>query len=430
MGREMLLLFLLASLMEAEGTVQVTAKDVNEPGIPFSLQVYEFVDRGDTTRINASKFDDIRYFCHKGRPPTLSQFWASASFKLDLPSADYQVYIGPNLTSVHYLHQQSEAAWFYTQLPWRSKEFKFSPFEDTCVAVKTSHEYSMTLLTKQINYMMLIFSFIGIFAFFTAPNLCRNPFFHFATGISAGVILSVLILTYLVQRKMRVSFFSWIGLLYSLSLYFITTTWYNLKDYLTDQYFHWVVGYILCAGILSFAIVYRMGAPTNPRTVNLIQWSMQAVSLICIVLSSYHQVASLSLALLLLGYSLVPSSIKATANTRFRKTFFRPKVKLLSEEEFIAQGNEETRKALEDLRRFCRSPESKPWQTVTKLRSPCRFAEFMEGSPHITEDEVMEYSHWDAVETDDDDDRVNLTDDEGSDIGGAGDRSFDGQTDF
>ena len=34
-----------------------------------------------------------------------------------------------------------------------------------------------------------------------------------------------------------------------------------------------------------------------------------------------------------------------------------------------------------------------------------RFAEFMEGSPHITEDEVMEYSHWDAVETDDDDDR-------------------------
>ena len=40
-----------------------------------------------------------------------------------------QVYIGPNLTSVHYLHQQSEAAWFYTQLPWRSKEFKFSPFE-------------------------------------------------------------------------------------------------------------------------------------------------------------------------------------------------------------------------------------------------------------------------------------------------------------
>ena len=29
----------------------------------------------------------------------------------------------------------------------------------------------------------------------------------------------------------------------------------------------------------------------------------------------------------------------------------------------------------------------------------------MEGSPHITEDEVMEYSHWDAVETDDDDDR-------------------------
>jgi hypothetical protein len=34
-----------------------------------------------------------------------------------------------------------------------------------------------------------------------------------------------------------------------------------------------------------------------------------------------------------------------------------------------------------------------------------RFAEFIEGSPHITEEEVLAFSHWDAPETDDEDDR-------------------------
>jgi len=105
----------------------------------------------------------------------------------------------------------------------------------------------------------------------------------------------------------------------------------------------------------------------------------------------------------------------------------RPKVKLLSEEEYIAQRNEETKKALEDLRAYCQSPESKPWKTVTRLSSPSRFAEFIQGSPHITENEIMEYSHWESIETDDEDSRSILTDDDDGDIG---DRSFDGQRDF
>ena len=72
-----------------------------------------------------------------------------------------QVYIGSNLTSVARLAQESESAWIYTQvgsmdlyaitmgridmhelyffqLPWRSKDFKLSPFEDTCIGVQTS----------------------------------------------------------------------------------------------------------------------------------------------------------------------------------------------------------------------------------------------------------------------------------------------------
>ena len=47
-------------------------------------------------------------------------------------------------------------------------------------------------------------------------------------------------------------------------------------------------------------------------------------------------------------------------------------MKLLSEDEYNTQAHAETKKALEQLKAFCRSPDSKPWQTVTRLNSPGR----------------------------------------------------------
>ena len=85
-----------------------------------------------------------------------------------------------------------------------------------------------------------------------------------------------------------------------------------------------------------------------------------------------YQAASLLVALLLLSWAAIPGSIKSSARTSVIKTFFRPEHKLLTEEEFITQGVVETKKALDQLKEYCRSPESKPWQTVRKLQSPVR----------------------------------------------------------
>jgi len=336
--------------------------------------------------------------------------------KMDLPSNNYQVYMGPNVTSVVSLAQASQSSWIYSQLPWRSKEFKLSPFENACIGVQTSEEYTITLHWKHVNYMMMLVTMIGLALYWMSPTLCRNTFFHYTTGISLGLLMSIVLLTYLMQRRFKQSMFSWVAVAYSLSVYLMTRTWFNIKEYLNEQYFPLVVGYVLVAGIISFAVVYRMGPPTNPRTINLIQWSMQFVSLVMIVMSSYYQPASLLLCITILTWSAIPASLKSGVNTQIRKRFFKPKVKLLSEDQYNTQAHEETRKALEQLKSFCRSPASKPWQTVTKLRSPQRFAEFIEGSPHLTEAEVMEYSHWDYNTDDEDgDDHDIYTDDEEAD---------------
>lgn len=60
-------------------------------------------------------------------------------------------------------------------------------------------------------------------------------------------------------------------------------------------------------------------------------------------------------------------------SVHFRLRKFPPKRKLLSSEEYYEQGVRETTKALEDLKKYCSSPESKPWRTMTKLKDPQRY---------------------------------------------------------
>merc|ERR1719228_1810972 len=421
----MILLYTVAILLSLPGHhAQAQSSEVKVASVPWvedgdtHQNVYRLDVKGQYAKIDAStdSYDHLSTFCYSSVPPSLSLFWSSASMKMNLPSNNYQVYIGSNVTSVARLAQASESAWFYSQLPWRSKEFKLSPFENTCIGVQTNEEYTIALQWKHINYMMVMVTLSGIFLFWMAPTLCRNTFFHYTTGISLGLLMSVVLLTYLVQRRFKQSLFSWMGVAYSFSVYLMTRTWFNIKEYMTEQHIHLLVGYVLITGIISFAIIYRMGPPSNPRTINLIQWAMQFVALVMVVMSSYHQAASLLLSLALLTWSSIPASLKSGVNTQIRKKLWKPQVKLLSEDEYNTQAHEETRKALQQLKEYCRSPDSNPWKTVSRLRSPGRFAEFIEGSPHLTEAEVMEYSHWD-YNTDDDDtggDDI-LTDDEEAD---------------
>ena len=160
-----------------------------EEGIP-DQDVYKLTAKGQYATIppRTDDYDHLSTFCYPSIPLSISLFWSSASMKMDMPSNDYRVYIGPNVTSVVSLVQASESAWFYSQLPWRSKEFKLSPFENVCIGVQTNKEYTITLQWKHVNYIMVAVMLLlsGISLFWMAPTLCRNTFFHYTTGISLG----------------------------------------------------------------------------------------------------------------------------------------------------------------------------------------------------------------------------------------------------
>ena len=233
--------------------------------------------------------------------------------------------------------------------------------------------------------------------FYYAPGLSRNVFFHYTTGVAAGVILSLMLVSYLIQRKFNLRY--WMVAMYSLSAYFLTSLWMNVQSYLIDNHVY-VLGYLVVSGAISFAVCYRMGPVENGRTLDLVQWSMQFFALVLIYLSSYHQVASLTIALAILLWSSIPDSLKTKAQVQYHKRFFKPNIRLLSEDEYLDQSRIETEKALKNLREYCQSNKCSPWKIASRLDSPTRFAEFVQGSSHLTQDEVMEYSQVDFSDED------------------------------
>lgn len=48
----------------------------------------------------------------------------------------------------------------------------------------------------------------------------------------------------------------------------------------------------------------------------------------------------------------------------------KPRVKMLTEEEYREQADAETSRALEELRRACRGPDFPSWLVVSRLQAP------------------------------------------------------------
>ena len=55
-----------------------------------------------------------------------------------------------------------------------------------------------------------------------------------------------------------------------------------------------------------------------------------------------------------------------------RYRFFPPTRRLLTEEEYIQEGQDYTAKALKELSEYCHSPDCDSWKVISRLKSPDR----------------------------------------------------------
>ncbi|KAG8585670.1 hypothetical protein GDO81_005103 [Engystomops pustulosus] len=232
------------------------------------------------------------------------------------------------------------------------------------------------------------------------PLFClfhRSQLFYYGTGMSVGMVASILILVFLLSRLLpkKSPFYMLLVGGWSFSLYVIQLVFKNFQGICTE-YWQYLLGYLAVVGFISFAVCYKYGPLENERSINLLNWTLQLLGLLLMYIGI--QVRNVALAMIVVAFCTKQIEYPVRwAHCLYRilvKNRRRPEPpRLLTEEEYRKQGEEETRKALEDLRQYCSSPDFQAWKVISRIQSPKRFADFVEGSSHLTSNEVSHHEH-------------------------------------
>lgn len=347
---------------------------------------------------------DLKVYCYDGEPLSYFSLFRTLHVEFKVIPEKYTLFEGENIAKVYEQHEALLASWL-PLLPWKQSTISFPTFRPHCIGLVSEDGYRFEFVIRRINYWKLLQMVFGILLFFTLPSLCRNAAIFYTCGISVGVLASLLILIFIASRLFprKLGAYAVIGFGWSLSLYLLQILWANVYDILTN-YRSVITAYIVISALISFAVCYRVGPPSNPRTLDLIQWTLQLVALICIFFSSEIQEASMSVVVVILTSYIFPRKWVARIRTWWKKRH-PPKMVMLTEEEYIRQANEKTQEELMMLRKFCSSPDCNAWKVMMRLKDPMRFAKFVNGESHLADQEILDYEVENTcglVEDDDD----------------------------
>ncbi|XP_042306932.1 nuclear envelope integral membrane protein 1 [Sceloporus undulatus] len=222
--------------------------------------------------------------------------------------------------------------------------------------------------------------------------MSRSSLFYYSAGVSIGVLSSLLIVIYVLSRMVPKKSPIYLMLVggWSFSVYLIQLVFRNLQE-IFKLYWEYLLGYLVIVGCISFAVCYKYGPLENERSINLLTWGLQILGLLLLYMGV--QIRQIAIALIVIAVCTKNLEYPVIwAYAIYRKVFTatgKPSPpRLLTEEEYRIQGEIETRKALEELREYCSSPEFSAWKAVSRINSPKRFADFVEGASHVIPNEI------------------------------------------
>ncbi|CAB3978140.1 Hypothetical predicted protein [Paramuricea clavata] len=275
-----------------------------------------------------------------------------------------------------------------------------SPYGNNCFAISVD-SYPCKAEGEVIFHKLKLFypvaMILGMVLFYTADEVGRSILFYYTAGISLGMIMAVFLLLFVVSKfiPQRGVGYAFMFCGSSVALYFFRF----IKDQIVKGEFADIkifYAYFMFAGIISFLYCYYRGPIESARGLDIMRWSLQSVALFMVYYSIRCEKISLAFVLILIATKwislpAIPHYILTRGWIPYRvQSYFRGP-RFITAEEYEKEGVEETAKALKALREYCESPECNTWRTVSRLKSPKRFASFMSDGVDITLEEQQEF---------------------------------------
>ncbi|PZC76108.1 hypothetical protein B5X24_HaOG205132 [Helicoverpa armigera] len=379
----LLLLFVVASFTRA----QSLPYDVHWLGGPTTIER----DGSPSLR----KATDI--YCYTGTSKNLFALWQTVKFHIRIRNDQFRQYFAESPEEVFKEYTEDSYGWSSVVNPFQRKPQKsvsVSLFTPTCMAINTKEKHTIELQVLRVDLWRVILMAAGVALIFSSRALCGNPVFFYLCGIFVGVFASFMVLVYYVSKLLPRKTLTY-GILiggWTVGVYLFQQVWENMRTLLLtyQTYMFW---YTLVISFVSFLVCYRIGPPKNERSKNMVMWTLQIVGVLMVFFSSEYQEASAAVIIASLVSKYFPQSLLNRIQGYWRRKF-PPKPRLLTSEEYYEEGARETKMALENLRKYCSSPDCAQWKVMLKLNDSKRFASFVEGNSHLSDDEVLDYEAY------------------------------------
>lgn len=338
----------------------------------------------------------VDIYCYSGTHKNLFALWQTVKFHIKINGDEFRQYVGPTPEEVFKEYTEDSYGWSVVN-PFQKKPQKtisVNLFTPTCLAVNTKLRHTIELQVLRVDIWRVLLMVGGITLIFSSRTLSSNPVFFYLCGVFIGVSASFMVLVYYISKLLPKKTFTY-GILiggWTVGVYLFQQIWENIRT-LIMSYQTYMFWYTLVVSFVSFVVCYRIGPPKNQRSKNLVMWTLQVVGILMIFFSSEYQEAAATVIIASLVIKYFPESLTNRICTYWRRKF-PPKPKLLTSEEYYEEGARETKLALENLRKYCSSPDCAQWRIMLKLNDSKRFASFVEGNSHLSDDEVMDYEAY------------------------------------
>ncbi|XP_067843842.1 nuclear envelope integral membrane protein 1a-like [Heptranchias perlo] len=262
----------------------------------------------------------------------------------------------------------------------------------TCFKVKPMESdmtYTISVTRRPFEPKLIFLCAAGIILFLYAKSISRSELFYYSAGVTLGIFAMLVLILLVCRRLMQTRTFlllmigSW-----SASLFLIYLSLLNLS-----QYRKYLFGYLFVIGCLSYVICYRHGPFSDERSIHLLTWTLQLVASVMIYCGvTFSQCAYTVIVILFCASNLHhPVNLFCYIYRKVKQFIKKPRIHFITEDEYREQAEIETKKALEELRRYCKSQDFPAWEIVSKIRSPRRVADFILGDSHLTHEEMQNY---------------------------------------